>query len=107
MKYLLVLLISISFFSCSADEKVEDNEETLADVFNELNEELTEIADESQKLAWTVISDTVFCEIEIPNRMTEKPMLNAEATIKYGEVVQEGEKVFENYILVLPETFED
>jgi hypothetical protein len=107
MKKVFILFASITLLACSGPEEVEENEETLADVFNELNEELTEIADESQKLAWTLQTDSVFCEIEIPNRMKEMPKLNAVASIKYGEVIKEDEQVFENYILVLPETFEE
>lgn len=104
MKKFLIIFLAFNLVACSADEEVKD-EESLTDVFNDLNNELTELADESQKLLWTLQTDSVFCEIEIPNRMKEKPMLNQEASIKYGEIVEIDGKVFENYILVLPETF--
>ena len=90
----------LTLFSCGGGEDVDGTEEGAHK--NELVE-----ADEDSK--WTLQTDGEFCEIMIPNEMTENVELNEEATIKYAVIKEEEEEgtVLENYLIVIPETHEE
>ena len=88
----------LTLFSCGGGEDVDGTEEGAHK--NELVE-----ADEDSK--WTLQTDGEFCEIMIPNEMTENVELNEEATIKYAVIKEEEGTVLENYLIVIPETHEE
>jgi len=96
-------LFAIALFSCGDG----GNElETVDDVETQLQESLEALNIDTQS-DWMEVSDSTLCSIEIPNEMELMEKLNPDATIKYGQVTQEEDKVYENYVLVLPETYEE
>lgn len=96
-------LFAIALFSCG-DAVEEVN--TLPDVESQLQESL-EALNLDIPTEWMEVSDSTLCSLEIPAEMALMDKLNPDATIKYGQVSQEEDKVYENYILVIPETYEE
>lgn len=99
LPFLSVLLVACGGEENQALETVDNVEEQLEESLQALN--ATEQSD------WITVEDSGLCQLEIPAAMELMERLNPDATIKYGEVRQEEDKVYENYVLVLPETYEE
>lgn len=94
-------LLIAGLASCGDSEEAEETSN------NSVENLLDELDLEEQEAGWEIQTDREFCQMRIPNSMEEMPELNPLATIKYGSVEQSGDKVYENYVIVIPETYEE
>ncbi|MEO9531089.1 MAG: hypothetical protein ABJG68_06245 [Crocinitomicaceae bacterium] len=102
-KYNSIFFSLILLTACSgADDQSEQIEGDLQTVVNEGLDKL-----EEEKPDWQYVQDGDKYEIEIPSRMEFMERLHPEAVIKYAEVRKDTDRVYENYIMILPETHEE
>lgn len=94
-------LLIAGLVSCGGAEEAEEATN------NSVENLLDELDLEEQEAGWEIQTDLEFCQMRIPNSMEEMPELNPLATIKFGSVEQSGDKVYENYVIVIPETYEE
>ena len=92
-----IALLSMSFMTCGAPT---ENEESLEDLSESLNELSNEI-DNLDPNGWTSHTAVDLFDVELPNRMSEMPELNSEATLSYGYIEQVGDVVKENYLIII------
>lgn len=94
-------LLMTGIVACGSAEEAEEATN------NSVENLLDELDLEEQEAGWEIQTDLEFCQMRIPNSMDEMPELNPLATIKYGSAKQVGDKVYENYVIVIPETYEE
>lgn len=92
-------LLILGLMACGGSE---EDHETAGDAIENVINVVGDV-----ELNQTVQTDGEFCNITIPNSMEEMEELNPLASIKYGSVEKSGGEVLENYIIVIPETYEE
>lgn len=98
------LIIGLFFLTACAGES-EKTEEIEGDLQTVVDQGLEDL--EENKPDWAYVQDGEMYEIEIPGRMDFMERLHPEAVIKYAEVRKDTDRVYENYIMVLPETHDE
>lgn len=94
-------LLVVGMLSCGESESAEETAENSA-------EDLMDLLDlDEVESGWEIQTDKEFCQMQIPNSMEEMDELNPLASIKFGSVERSGEQVYENYVIVIPETYEE
>jgi hypothetical protein len=102
-KYSAVFIGLLFLSACSGEtETIDEIEGDLQSVVDQGLEKLAE-----DKPQWSYVQDAEMYEIEIPGRMDFMERLHPEAIIKYAEVRKDTDRVYENYIMVLPESHEE
>jgi hypothetical protein len=90
-------VLALSLVACEAQNDTEESLEDLSESLDELSNEL----DELNPNGWTNHTEDEMFEVELPNRMSEMPELNAEASLSYGYIEQVGDVVKENYLIII------
>jgi hypothetical protein len=104
MKKLIHLIALLLVLPCvSSCGEAEDKEK--GDAINELSEEMKNLQEASE--SWTNRSDGKYFTIDVPNYMTERKDLNEKASLQYGYVERKQFEQFENFMLVMVETYEE
>ncbi len=98
-----IALLSMGFFACGGGATGEDAE-TMAD---DVEQSLDGTDMSSNSTEWMTNSDNEYFTVKVPKRMEAMRDLNAEASVQYGYVKEEGNQVKEHYLIVLMETKEE
>ena len=93
------------FLTAACSSETEATNEIEGDLQTVVIEGLEQLENEVPN--WEYKQDGDLCEIEIPKRMEFMERLHPEANIKYAEVRKDTDRVYENYIMILPETHEE